>query len=171
MKKLMFLFVVAILVIAGCSKDDSLYQNPNNVELKKAKVPIPINGQTWSDPDPQSNNKYFMGGTASHVGNINAEQSFYEFYTIDYIEIDGLPYYDLTGYGKVVAANGDSFEFKFSTKQSLTDYSLVSKSVITPGSGTGKFKGVSGSWTSVGGLDVSNEHLFAFSMDGEIVFE
>ncbi len=171
MKKLMYVLVAATLLIAGCSKDDSLYQNPNNMELKKAKVPIPIKGEGWSDPDPRSNTRLLIGGTGTHLGKIEADKSYYDFYAQEYIEIDGLPFVDLTGIGKLVGANGDSFDFTFTTRQSLTDYTLISTSVITQGSGTGKFKGSSGSFNTVGKPDVSGEHLYVFTIEGYLEYE
>lgn len=168
MKKLMYLFVVVMLVIAGCAKDDTLFENPNNPELKKAKVPIPMKGEGWSDPVTES--KFMIGGTGTHLGEINSEKSYYDFQTQELIEDDGLPYYALAGIGKLVGANGDSFEFTFSTRQYL-DYTLVSKSDIIDGSGTGKFKGCSGSFNTVGGLDVTQVHLFVFTIEGKLVFK
>jgi len=96
MKTIMYLFLVVILVIAGCSKDNTLFENPNNPELKKAKVPIPFKADCYalpdmeSDPilisglDPSNPNNYFasrliVSGTATHIGKIDAEKSFYQF--------------------------------------------------------------------------------------------
>ncbi len=45
MKRLMYLIVLAILVIAGCAKDDTIFEEPGNLELKKANVPIPMKGR------------------------------------------------------------------------------------------------------------------------------
>jgi hypothetical protein len=171
MKTLMYLFLVVILVTAGCAKDEARFENPTKMELKKAKVPIPIKGETWADPDMQSATRLIVGGTCTHTGKIDSEKSYYDFYTQVYIEVDGLPFVDLTGFGKTVAANGDSFEFTFITRQSLTDGTLASKAVITPESGTGKFKGGSGSFNTVGGYDVSGAHLYVFTIEGEMVFE
>jgi hypothetical protein len=171
MKTLSYFFVMAIILIAGCAKDETLFENPENMELKKANVPIPLKGEGWSDPDPQTSSKYITGGIGTHLGKINSEQSYYEFQKQDFIEIDGKPYYDLGGIGKLVGANGDSFEFTFTTRESLIDYTLVGKSVIIPGSGTGKFKGCSGYYNYVGGLDVSGIHLFVFTIEGELVYE
>lgn len=166
----MYLFVGAILIIAGCAKDDTLFENQDNLELKKAKVPIPFKGEGWSVPDMESSTKYFIGGTGTHLGKINSKQSYYDFQTQDYIEVDGLPFLDLTGVGKLVGANGDSFEFNFSTRESLIDYNLQGRIDIIPGSGTGKFKGCSGSFDNVGGPDVNGVYFFVFKLEGYLVY-
>lgn len=171
MKTFMYLFLVVILVTAGCAKDDTWFENPNKMELKKAKVPVPLKGEGWSDPDMQSSTRLLIGGRGTHLGKIDSAKSYYDFKSQDYIEVDGMPFVDMTGYGKLVGANGDSFEFTFVTRQSLIDYTLVSKSDIMPGSGTGKFKGCSGSFNTVGRLDVSGVHLYVFTIDGELVFK
>lgn len=170
MKTLSYFFVMAVILIAGCATDDTVFETPDNLELKSAKVPIPMKGIGWSDPDLQSATRLIIGGTGTHMGKIDSKKSYYDYYTQDYIEVDGMPFVDLTGIGKLVGANGDSFEFTFSTRQSLIDGTLVSKSDITPGSGTGKFKDCTGFFNTVGGYDVSGVHLYVFKIDGELVY-
>ncbi|HSO85664.1 MAG TPA: hypothetical protein VLQ91_03875 [Draconibacterium sp.] len=171
MKTLSYLFVMAVILIAGCAQDDTMFETPESMELKSAKVPIPLKGEGWSDPDLQSSTRLIIGGIGTHLGKINSEQSYYDFKTQNYVEVDGLPFFDLTGFGKLVGANDDSFDFTFSTIQSLVDYSLVSKCDITPGSGTGKFKDCTGSFNTVGAPDVSGVHLYVFKIEGELVYE
>jgi hypothetical protein len=51
MKTLIYLFVVAMLLFAGCAKDGMFDQNSNTPELKKANVPIPDKGEVCMIPD------------------------------------------------------------------------------------------------------------------------
>lgn len=89
----MYLFVLAIIVITGCAKDETLFENHDNLELKKAKVPLPFKGDFYAEPDMQSYpilisgldpndpNTYFPGrlyirGTGTPFGKVDSEKSY-----------------------------------------------------------------------------------------------
>lgn len=169
MKTLMYLLVLAILVIAGCAKDDTMFETQDNLELKKAKVPIPFKADLYIVPDRESdkilvegldpedsssyaNSRMIVSGTGTHLGKINTEKSFYEFENLKFfLDENGYPFTLNTGAGIIVAANGDSFEFTFKIIQDVIDYSWSGPNEIIPGSGTGKFEGCSGTLEAVGG--------------------
>lgn len=169
MKTLMYLLVLAILVIAGCDKDNTMFETQDNMELKKAKVPIPFKADLyivtdWEsdkilveglDPEDSSsyaNSRMIVSGTGTHLGKINTEKSFYEFENLKFfLDENGYPFTLNTGAGIIVAANGDSFEFTFKIIQNVIDYSWSGPNEIIPGSGTGKFEGCSGTLEAVGG--------------------
>jgi hypothetical protein len=51
MKTLIYLFAIAMLLFAGCAKDEIFSENAGNNELKKASVPIPNKGEACMIPD------------------------------------------------------------------------------------------------------------------------
>jgi hypothetical protein len=182
----MYLLVVAILVIAGCAKDDTMFETQDNLELKKAKVPIPFKAELYATPDmeseimvvplPWGENRYvpskmIVSGTATHFGKINSEKSYYEFKTMEfyYDENDKLISYQ-TGLGILVGANGDSMEFNWWIKQSTETGDYFGENEIIPGSGTGKFEGCSGSASTVGGWHENGLGVW-FIVHGFLVYE
>jgi hypothetical protein len=151
MKTLKYFLVLAIILMAGCSKDIGEMENP--VELKRAKVPIPFIANCNAINDPGNEYRLIVGGNATHIGKIDADKSFYQFTKITPILIDGVvQYLELEGFGKLIGANGDGFDVTFNSLQSR-DYSFEGTADITEGSGTGKFKGCTGSFKTKGGLD------------------
>ena len=114
--------------------------------------------------------KLIVSGTGAHVGRIDAEKSFYIIKSIEFFfGDDGLPYTRNTTEGKVVGANGDGFEFTSFVELSLIDLTYSGKMEIILGTGTGKFKGCSGSCDIFdGGQD--NDGTW-FKMDGYLVYE
>jgi hypothetical protein len=186
MKSLLYFFVMAILLIAGCAKDDTMFETQDNLELKKAKVPVPFKADLLGFYDTESDllswnigeNTYYsysrniLTGTGTHLGIIDAEKSFLLLESIIFcMDDDGLQYTINSGKGKIVAANGDSFEFTFRVKQLFDETaSSTSKNDIIPGSGTGKFEGCSGSIDSVGAIDFAKGG-YRFKVDGYLVYE
>ena len=168
MKTLMYLFVVAILVLAGCAKDDTLFENPDNLELKKAKVPIPMKADLYAvldmdsepilvvglnpdDPNSYNPSRLIVSGTGTHFGKIDAKKSFYEFDRMEFTVENGIPFLINTGTGVLVGANGDGLKYAFRVQHSLLDGSSEGVAQIIPGSGIGKFEGCSGTIDIVGG--------------------
>jgi hypothetical protein len=168
MKALMYFLVLAMIVIAACAKDDTMFENNESLELKKAKVPIPFKLNAYVLPDmesdlvfiqgldPEDPNNYVLSrlicsGTASHVGKINPEKSFYTLEKLVFFIKDDLPHSKNTGKGILVGANGDGFEYTFTVVQNFVDGSCTGINEIIPGSGTGKFKGCTGTFNIIGG--------------------
>lgn len=187
MKTLLYLFLFAMLVIAGCTKENAFFENPNNPELKRANVPIPFKTDCYAIPDwesepilvsglnPEDPNSYsisrlIVGGTGTHLGKIDAEKSFYKFEKIEFILEDGTPSTKQSGIGKMVGANGDGFEFSFWAKQSLLDGSYAGVADVIPATGTGKFEGCTGSFDFWGGYQLDGNGLW-FKSEGKLVYE
>ena len=187
MKTLMYLLLVTILVIAGCAKDETLFENQDNLELKKAKVPIPFKADTYAVPDinselilvegldPDNPASYFhcrllCSGTGTHIGKINPEKSFYTHEKIVFFMEKGQPFTLNTGTGIIVGANGDGIEFTFESKQSVIDGSFAGTNTIIPGTGTGKFKGATGTLNVVGGWHEDGIGLW-IKNEGYVVYE
>ncbi len=185
MKTLTYLFVLAILVIAGCTKDDTIFETPDNLELKKANVPIPMKADLNAVPDMESAllevhlpwggsyyqpSKMIISGTGSHVGRVNAKKSFYEFKSMEIVIENGILFNYNSGIGLMVGANGDSFEYTWWVKQNMDDGNYYGEMDITPGTGTGKFKGSSGSGDIVGGWNMNRDGV-CFKIDGYLVYK
>ncbi len=181
-----YFFVMAILLIAGCAKDDTLFENQDNLELKKANVPVPIKADCFAIPDTESDliawnigddiyysySRLNVSGNSSHIGKLNPETNYYVFESITFlIGDDGLPYTLNTGHGKLVAPNGDEMEFTFEVMQSFDETSsYTGKTYIVPGSGTGRFEGCNGTFDEVGAVDYAKGGTW-FKMDGYLVYE
>ena len=183
----MYLFVLAILVIAGCAKDDTLFENPDNLGLKKAKVPILLKADLYAvqdrnsnpiliegldpaDPNSYAPSRVIVSGTGSHLGRIDAEKSFYDFERMEFVFENGNPFLINTGTGIMVAANGDDFEYIFRVKQSMLDGVVNGVAEIIPGSGTGKFEGCTGTIDIVGGYHEDGLG-FWMKIQGYLVYE
>lgn len=186
MKTLMYFLVVAIFVIAGCAKDDTMFETRDNLELKKAKVPIPFKGELYASPDMDSElfkvtfpwgghtfipSRMIVKGPATHFGRVNSEKSYYEFKTYQlYFDEDGTLFAYNTGIGVMVGANGDSMEFTWWVRQNRVTGDYYGENEVIPGSGTGKFKGCTGSSKTVGWFHEDGVGV-AFKIDGLLVFE
>jgi len=168
MKALLYFFVMAVIVIAGCAKDDTMFENNESLKLKKAKVPIPFKGEWFGVADQESgyfsvplpgggniwlvNRGLFASGHGTHIGKIDTEKSFSQITEIEFfLDENGKLYSVQTSYAFMVTANGDSFELISKGKQSWVDGSFVSQDELVPGSATGRLEGATGSFTTVGG--------------------
>jgi hypothetical protein len=167
MKTLKYFLVMAIILIAGCSKDIGELDNPE-VTLKRAKVPLPFKADCRAITDTQNPYKLNISGNASHFGKIDDKDSYYLFTSMDPTMINGQPYMALAGVGKLTGANGDKINFNFTSFQSLIDKSYYGTAIIIPGSGTGKFKGLIGSFDNHGGVDEAGVFFVAY---GELSYE
>ncbi len=132
--------------------------------------PILISGLDPEDPDNYYPSIMLISGTGSHIGKVNAEKSFYKFESMEFALENGIPYTNQSGTGLMVGANGDSFEYTWWVKQSLVDGSYFGEMDITHGSGTGKFKGSSGSGDIVGGWNMNKDGV-CFKIDGYLVYK
>jgi hypothetical protein len=167
MKTLMYCFVMALIVMAGCSKDDTMFESQDNLELKKAKVPIPFKADCQAVYHLEIPGRLMLSGNATHLGKFNAEESFYQFTSVVPTEIDGQQFLALKGFGKIVGANGHGMEFTFWSYQSM-EYIFKGKVEII--SGTGKFAGCKGTLESSGGYDVAGDFAF-MTITGSLDFE
>lgn len=187
MKTLIGFFAIAMLLFDGCAKDEAFYESPEDFKLneahKRANVPIPFKADLFAVPDMNHGflpfpgqpgvfvpKRMTIGGNGTHLGIVgDSGTSYYHLETFTAFWENGTLFFNQAGYGKLVAANGDSFEFKFWAKIS-TDHSWVGEIVLIPGSGTGKFTGCSG---VIGCIGQSNpvEKINRWISEGYIQYE
>jgi hypothetical protein len=187
MKTLIYLFVLAVLVIAGCAKDDALYENPVNFELKNEKESVPfeanlhavddlnsdlilIEGLNPDDPASYSHSRLLISGAASHMGKIDPEKSYYTLEKIVFFMEDGQPFTLNSGTGIIVGVNGDAIEFTHEAKQSAIDGSYTGTIKIISGTGTGIFECCKGTISSVGGWSRDEPGIWSIN-EGYLVYE
>ncbi|MFZ5431062.1 MAG: hypothetical protein ACOZDD_12575 [Bacteroidota bacterium] len=170
MKTLMYLFVMALIVLVGCAKDDTMFEIRDNLELKKAKVPIPFKADCQAVYHLDIPGRLMLSGNATHAGKINDKESYYQVISMVPKEMDGQLYMRLEGFGKIVGANGHGMEFTFWSYQTLDYSSFQGQVLITPGTGTGQFKDCKGTLESSGGYDVAGDFAF-MAITGSLVYE
>lgn len=163
---------MAILVIAGCTNDDTITKAPIAMKIDCRAVPdktsdlIPVNvpGQDVY----YSYSRFNVSGAGSYIGKIDEENSYYVIKNSEsLIAEDGLPYIRNTGYGKVVGKNNDGCEFTFWSNESIDNFKIAGELEITPKTGTGIFEGSSGTLDIVG----SDVNTLWFCIEGNLVFE
>jgi hypothetical protein len=138
-----------------------------NVNLKRAKVPVPMKADFCGTndlsagfihiqglPDVPQNylpRKMNISGHATQMGEVITALSWFEC-TVCYLSVEeGIPYINQTGNGLMTANNGDNYPITAWIKTSLVDWTYVGE--VTMYSGTGKFEGASGVVTIIGQLD------------------
>jgi hypothetical protein len=70
----------------------------------------------------------------------------------------------------MVAANGDYYEFTAWVKTSLPSLVFISKTEIIPGSGVGRFEGITG-YTNGGGQVDKVNHTNCWVNEGWMIYE
>jgi hypothetical protein len=158
----LFLMLMAGVLFSGCEKDTPLFEDQENVELKRAQVTIPFKGKFQAEPHPDIPGRYMVSGNATHAGKLNPQESFYQFTNVELVEIDGQPFWQLEGYAKLVGANGHGFEATLLSHQTLGFPSTFQgKLFITPGTGTGQFTGATGTIDTSGGANLEGIYMTA----------
>jgi hypothetical protein len=179
MKTLIYLFAIAMLLFAGCAKDEMLDETP---DLKKAKVPIPMKADFCAIPDmtvmPLSVNTpggvltlpggMYVTGTCSHMGIVDSEKSYSKVEALTFVMEDGKPFLLETGTGIMTAANGDNYKINWWVKTSLPSWEYIGE--VEMFDGTGKFEGCSGTVDMVGTVDPVN-HTNCWTGTGWMEFE
>lgn len=160
MKTLMYLFAIVMLLFAGCAKDEMFDENSGNLELKKAKVPIPMKAEFCMTPnmeagfilidglDPASPDSYlpkegWISGNATHMGKVIMEKSPTTFISAAVTQMG----VKTVSEGKITAANGDYYLF-IATSYSMPDKTFTGD--VWMYGGTGKFEGMTGSVVMTG---------------------
>lgn len=192
MKTLISFLAVAMLLFAGCAEDYTFDERFDSFgpekTWKRAAVPIPFEGIFCAVPDEESEpgsitlpngnvidycTRMIISGNATHLGKVDSETSYYEVdntvFGVDVFDDGPHPYLRQSGTGKMTAANGDSFEFTWWAKISLTDRNWKGDFTLIPGSGKGKFDGSSGSFESIGQADPV-EHRNCWTSEGYIQY-
>lgn len=192
MKALFGFLAIGMFLFAGCAKDDVFDEGLDGFNLKdahqRANVPIPFKADLCAVPDmtiPQAEfvlpngtvlkycSKMDISGTGSHLGRVRDSGTSYYIVNKDknaFKLIDGKPFLRQEGDGKLVAANGDSFELTWWADISLLDRSWVGQFEIIPGSGTGKFTGSSGEFDAIGQAN-EVEKINCWTCEGYLVYE
>ena len=185
MKTLIYFFAVAMLLFAGCAKDEMFDDNINTPELKKAKVPIPVKGEVCMIPNPEGermpvtrgpNGTIIPGmtldktanfyGIQSHMGKLG-EQSLMTGVSA-YLDLAELPtrrvivtVYEVMTF----AANGD---YTTGISESRIDVTDIDNKIIT---GTYTITGGSGRFENVSGGGEISGVLPCWNVEGTIKYE
>ncbi|MFO7658928.1 MAG: hypothetical protein R6W78_17855 [Bacteroidales bacterium] len=121
-----------------------------------------------AEPHPEISGRLMVSGTATHAGTINPQESFYQFTSEEIVQIDGQTFLQLEGFAKLVGVNGHGFEATFMSYQTQGFPSSFQGEVfITPGTGTGPFKGYTGTLNSSGGVDFEG---ISMTISGNLVY-
>lgn len=174
MKTLISFFFIMMMMLVACTKDQFVQEE--NLELKKAKVPIPMKADFCATPDMTSPmmlipipgldpkdpknylpSKMFVSGNATHMGKVITEKSVCLVNELNFLvepDADGNPHFFLkqVGTGVMTAANGDSYPITWWGKTSLADWTYIGE--VTMFSGTGKFEGMTGTVQMIGAVDM-----------------
>jgi len=179
MKTLIYLFVFAMILFAGCAKDEMFDQNSNNPELKKAKVPIPMKVDFCMTP----NGEFFpitnwppewgpgfvsaggsISGNATHMGKVDAEKSWGQT-TECYFDFQ-LMQIVMKNTGQITAANGDSYWYDGVSYINL-DFTFTG--TVTMRDGTGKYEDAQGKVEMVGSADMATMQT-CWTAEGSMTF-
>ena len=162
MKTMIYLFALVMLIFAGCAKDEMFDQNNGSLELKKAKVPIPMKADFCMTPDmslppihieglPFDKPEYYlpgggwMSGNATHVGKLQMEESPATFEVATFNPATYIT--ELKCHGTATGANGDKFDWD-AIMYMLPDKSFTG--VVEMSNGTGKLEGATGTVVMIG---------------------
>ncbi len=185
MKTLIYLFAIAMLLFAGCAKDEIFSENAGNNELKKANVPIPNKGEVCMiadesvllpvtlGPDGMVLPKIIMykyatlTGHSTHFGKFGEQTSMTgKWAYLDQVALSQgkkiiVSEYEVFTY----AANGDYTVGISVTRIDVTDPNnkIITGTIETNG-GTGRFE------NAVGSAEI-NGILPCWTFDGTIVYE
>jgi hypothetical protein len=189
MKTLIYLFVVVMLLFAGCAKDDMFTSNMKtpSPELKRANVPVPMKTDLCAVPDPTSSpilkpkpgldpndpNSYIpsvmiISGTGTHLGKIDSEKSYYRIEVFSLTMVNGVLHAYQAGDGFLAGSNGDGFNYTWWAKTSMTTLEYFGETILV--GGTGKFEGCSGTTIMAGKVDQLNG-TNCWTADGHIKFK
>ena len=187
MKTLGYFLVLAILVFAGCTKDENSFENTDCPDMYRIHESVPVKADCLAIPDRKSeqisyptpegtviytHSKLNVSGTSTYLGKLNPETNYYVLESIElFYGDDGLPYTLNRGSGKIVTSCGDEMGFNFEIKQSFDENQSTTGNIyIIPESGTGRFKGCTGTFDEFGALDFAKGGI-CFKMKGYLVYE
>ena len=152
MKTTIYLFVIAMLLFAGCAKDE-IFNDDSASDLKSAPVKmVPFRADVYSvstsDVSGITTGGYLVGNI-SHMGRLIPENSPYTGTILDIDETESS--YTLLVEGQLGAANGDVLNYYFTLYLKFTDTSFVTN--VTYDGGTGRFTNCTGNATCTGYVD------------------
>ena len=152
MKTLNFFLLIAMVIFAGCAKFET---SDETVDLKKAKVPIPMKAEFCMTPnmdagfflieglDPANQASYlpregWISGFATHMGEVIMQERTVTFISAAFVPGTGVV---STSAGRITAANGDYYLFT-ETTTTLPNGTFTGN--VWMYGGTGKFLGMTG---------------------------
>lgn len=152
MKTLNYFLIMALIIFASCAKYET---SDETVDLKKAKVPIPMKAEFCMTPnmdagfflieglDPTLQTSYlpregWISGFATHMGEVIMQESTVTFTSAVFVPGTGVV---STSEGQITAANGDYYLF---TETTITYPNGTFKGNVWMYGGTGKFSGMTG---------------------------
>ena len=124
-------------------------------------------GGNPNNPADYIASKMKISGNGTHVGLVNANESFYVIDEFTLIFEENVPLLYQVGTGHIVGANGDSFDYEWWAKATL-DLNYTGEIVLT--GGTGKFEGCSGTLDMTGKID-PEKFTNKYSIDGMMEFK
>jgi hypothetical protein len=135
MKTLVYLFTIAMLLFAGCAKDEMF--NDEDMNLKSAEVKsIPLKGDFYSVPTAWDENGMmsagYLVGNITHLGKLIPDLSTFEITEAD------LSTYPIIVYwmeGQLAAANGDLLFYKIVGTADMTIGTTEADVTYTGGTG------------------------------------
>jgi hypothetical protein len=162
MKTLVYLFVIAMLLFAGCAKDEIFNEDMNLKSAPMKMVPLKADIYSVSTSDYYGiTTGGYLVGHFSHLGKLKPENSPYKGTILDLTEDT----YTLFLEGQLGAANGDVLYYSFTLNLKFTDTSFVT--TVTYDGGTGRFENCQGSATCTGYVDPETGHVI-MKVDGYI---
>jgi hypothetical protein len=176
MKNLIYLLIFSLVILFGCTKD---FMNDENLDLKHAKVPIPMKVEFCATPNMnlppvacmpvQAGVKLgggmLIGGHATHLGEIIKEKSYS---LTQNCFLDGKGHLIEHTIGEITADNGDSFNYSLELTLLLSDFTFTG--IINMDDGTGRFIGVKGEIFIIGSVDKANGEV-CWTGDGTMWYE
>ena len=159
MKTLVYLFVIAMLLFAGCAKDE-MFTDEADMNLKKAEMKtIPMKAEFYSVPTEFDANGMttagFLVGNITHLGKLISEQSPYTTTEIDYTNYPNVLFWME---GHLAAANGDFLYYQLTgTLDMLTG---IVESDVTYLGGTGRLEKYTGNAHFTGQLDPVTNNVY-----------
>ena len=174
MKTLVYLFVIAMLLFAGCAKDE-MFTDDADINLKKAELKyVPLKANFHSETE--ISDKYglpasgILVGNFSHLGKLIPEQSTWTATTTSVVfnpDPEGFPYLSCTSYveGQLAAANGDLLFYHFNSLLDFVKNEFTSQVYYT--GGTGRFENCTGKAAIIGYFDFNTGFIYG-KVDGMI---
>ena len=136
MKTAIYFFGFAMLLFAGCAKDE-MFADDADMNLKSAEVKsIPLKGDFYSVPTDLDANGImsagYLVGNITHLGKLIPEQSTF---VVTYVDLSTFPMIGYGMEGQLAAANGDLLFYTIVGTADLTVGSTEADVTYTGGTG------------------------------------
>jgi hypothetical protein len=159
MKTLVYLFVIAMFLFAGCAKDE-MFTDDADINLKSAEVKgVPLKGDFYSVPTAWDETGMmsagYLVGNITHLGKLIPELS-----TFDITEADLSTYPNIVYWmeGQLAAANGDLLFYTIVGTADMTIGTVEAD--VTYTGGTGRLEKYTGSAHFTGQTDPETGYTY-----------